>query len=218
MYLINTGRSPKYSSLANKVLNPGSRSRDLSLFSDAFNDILKKVSGFKARLSDSDIHVLSRLIDEWVSDELSGGGEVSAMSYDPGAGMRRVVNDLIARRKASKDAMSAALERQSERESRAMSESNFIDESGNPIEDKTVSQASQRSIEPELHPEMADDLSKVLANNLAVMTTASGQPIKNPGGVVAGSTVVPHDPEYYRTHWTGLPPGMPDLRPEGGAR
>lgn len=213
MILINNGPGPRYCSAANKTLPPGGSSRDLDLFEKAFKSVLKASNGFSVFLSARDREILSDICKRWA-------GQVSAMSadrpkrpqYDQRKAASSSVDRVIAARIARKAETDRMIREAAEREARAISESNFLDESGNPVEDKTMNQAVRQNITPERDPDMGDDLSKVLANNLAVMTTASGQPITNQNGVVVGTTVVSHDPAHYQNRRTGLPPGMPDFQ------
>ena len=62
MYLVNEQSSPKYSKLANKTINPGSRSRDLDVFAASYRQIKQSTKGFKVRLSEQDLQVYSLAI------------------------------------------------------------------------------------------------------------------------------------------------------------
>lgn len=213
MYLVNEHTSPKYSRLANKTINPGCRSRDLPDFAASYRQIKDKARGFKVRLSEEDLKILREIVNEWVVGELM---EVEALGIDPDenspkASFDRLVDRIIDKRKYKQRSIAVALANHREKEARIQAESNYIDESGNPVNDRMLDQAVQKDIEPELHPEMDNDLSKVLANNLAIMRTASGKPIENKPGVVAGSTVVPTDPKWYQKNKGDVPPGMPDF-------
>lgn len=213
MHLINEQSTPKYSRLANKTINPGGRSRDLDVFSKAYRDIVAGTKGFKVRLSEEDLQVLRDIVDRWVVGELVEVGSLGIDSepYDPKSGFNRLIDRIIDKRKAYQAALSARLKENREREAKIQAESNFLDESGNPVNDKVMAQAVRDDVKPELHPEMGSDLKSVLANNLAIMTTASGKPIESKPGIVAGSTQVPTDPKWYQAHKDDLPPGMPDF-------
>ena len=212
MYLTNNGTAPRYCSAANKTLTPGASSRDLDVFEKALRSVERAASGFSVTLSRRDEELLSRILGR----SFGGGRPAPAPAYDQRRAASSSVDRVVAARIAKKAETDRLITEAAAREARAAKESNFLDESGNPIEDRTVGMAARESVAPELHPEMAEDLSKVLANNLAVMTTASGKPITSPPGIVAGSTVVSHDPAHYQNRRTGLPPGMPDFG--GGAR
>lgn len=213
MYLVNEQSSPKYSKLANKTINPGSRSRDLDVFAASYRQIKQSTKGFKVRLSEHDLMVLREIVNDWVVGELDEVRILGAEKtpYDPKAGFNKLIDRVIDKRKAYQTALSAHLKERREKEAAIQAESNYLDESGNPVNDKMLDQAVQKDIKPELHPEMDNDLQKVLANNLAIMRTASGKPIENKPGVVAGSTVVPTDPKWYQKHKDDMPPGMPDF-------
>lgn len=212
MYLINEQKTPKYSKLANKTINPGAKSRDLDLFAASYRQVKSATKGFKVRLSEEDLKILREIVNDWVVGELD---EVRALGasepYDPKSGFNKLIDRVIDKRKAYQRALSEHLRDHREKEARIQAESNYIDESGNPVNDRMLDQAVQKDIEPELHPEMDNDLQKVLANNLAIMRTASGKPIENKPGVVAGSTVVPTDPKWYQKNKGDVPPGMPDF-------
>lgn len=210
MYLVNEQGSPKYSKLANKTINPGCCSRDLDVFAASYRQIKTASKGFKVRLSEQDLRILGEIVNDWVAGELD---EVRSLGVEPDDrhGFDKIIDRIIDKRKAYQRALSEELKEHREKESRIQAESNYIDESGNPVNDKMLDEAVQKEIVPELHPEMDNDLSKVLANNLAIMRTASGKPIENKPGVVAGSTVVPTDPKWYQTHKQDVPAGMPDF-------
>jgi len=210
MYLINDSGSQKYSKLANKTILPGGRSRDLDVFVSAYDGIRKDTKGFKVRLSDNDLRVLRSIVRDWVEGELLDEPG-TACRADSRGGFDKLVDRIVSRRIERQSAISKAIRAEREKEARIQAESNFIDESGNPVNDKVVTQAVREDVKPVVHEDMKDDLRSVLENNLAIMTTASGKPISNKPGVVAGSTVVPTDPKWYQSHKDDVPPGMPDF-------
>ena len=225
MKLLNRGPSPKYCQLAKCRVMPGHATRELDSFIVAYKSILEESKGFEIILSDGDVRLLAELCAKYLAPLANGGeddlGRLSGIeglvstAMDP-SGTRRLDDRAAETRRNLQRIRSEALRSAMEREARVRSESNIIGPDGNPVaREETMARDSDVEVDKaEVHAEMSTDLKSVIENNLAVMRTASGKPIRNdPKSVVAkpGGTPVPTDPKYYQSMNRTVPPGQPEL-------
>ena len=222
MKLINNGRTPRYCQLAGCSVRPGHATRELDSFTASWKSILEKSKGFDIVLSEDDVSLLSELCAKYlvplISEEfekLAGvEGLVETLRNPDGlADIRKRARD---GRAMIQKIRAEAMRREAEREARVQAESNIIGPDGNPIPKVSLEakDAKLKDLKPVRHDEMTTDLKSVIENNLAVMTTASGQRLDKmgPRTVVAtpGGTPVPTDPAAYRKPRT-VPAGQPEL-------
>ena len=222
MRLINKSSSPKYCRLANSTVKPGCSTRELDFLSKFLQDMEENTNGFEKILSDKDIHLLMGIFAKCLSPSSgddSGVEELVKTLNDPD-GIKAIDKRARERRAAIQKARAEALKEFNDKEARIRSESNIIGPDGNPIPKEAIVAAGKgEDIKPELHPEMHNDLKSLIENNLAVMTTASGKPIRNPDDsktegaktVMArpGGTPVSHNPKDYQKP-RSVAPGQPD--------
>lgn len=223
MRLINKSGANRYCSLAGTTVKPGMATRELNAFEDAWNALEKACRGFDIILSPKDIHVLVGLCSKFLAPAVDGLppedsaalGELKAHLADPD-GTACIEKAAIERTRAIQKLRAEVLKANLEREAAIRAESNMIGPDGNPIPKEAAKIDGMKDVKPELHPEMHNDLKSVIENNLAVMRTASGQPISDMGrnAVVAkpGGTPVSHDPAYYQkmAESRKTPPGVPE--------
>lgn len=215
MRLKNISGNVRYSPLFGTTVNPGGTTRDLPVLVEAIDKVMSATRGFAVELSPADVACVSRLYERLVAPLLHGARIPDApegAARDPD-GSKRNEERLVARRKARQEADARKLGAYREKEARIQAESNYLDESGNPVNDRLTASAAAQDVEPVRHEEMSTDLKSVLENNLAVMRSASGQPIVDPRAVVVpkGGTPVSSDPKDYQNRKHTLPPGMPDF-------
>lgn len=218
MRLINKGSTPRYSSLANITLRPGCASRDMDTFAKAIDGFVQGTRGFDVILSDRDVELLAGLCVKYLLPafkELNPEKDASLSKLrdtlaDPD-GVKVIREAYKARTVAIQRARAKVMEEARRKEERIQAESNIIGPDGNPIPKVEMKAAAAGDVKPELHPEMSTDLKSIIANNLAVMTTASGQPIRSAHDVVAkpGGSPVSHNPKDYQKPRTA-PPGQPE--------
>lgn len=221
MRLINKSSSPKYCQLANATIKPGGATRELDFFSKFMEDFEKKTKGFERILSDKDIHLLAELckkhlvpnLDDVLAD--AAIDDLKKTLKDPD-GLKSIEDRAKAYRAAVQKARAEAIRKHNEQEARIRAESNIIGPDGNPIPKEAMGAIAdkEKNLKPEFHPEMHNDLKSIIENNLAVMTSASGQPFKTSDdkkAVVAkpGGTPVSHNPKDYQKPRT-VAPGQPD--------
>lgn len=222
MKLINNGRTPRYCQLAGCSVRPGHATRELDSFTASWKNILEKSRGFDIVLSEDDVSLLSELCAKYlvplISEEfekLAGvDGLVETLRNPDGlANIRKRARD---GRAMIQKIRAEAMRREAEREARIQAESNIIGPDGNPIPKVSLEakDAKFKDLKPVRHDDMTTDLKSVIENNLAVMTTASGQRLDKmgPRTVMAtpGGTPVPTDPAAYRKPRT-VPAGQPEL-------
>ena len=218
MRLINKGRSTKYSGLAKTTIKPGCSSRELDTFEKTISGFESSVRGFDVVLSEKDADILYSMCVKYLlpsfknidcsKDEALA--ELRSTMEDPNG--TKVFRDVYrARRAAIQAARAKVINEVREKEARVRSESNIIGVDGNPIASKMSEDKSVSNVKPELHPEMSTDLRSIIANNLAVMTTASGKPISSQRDVVAkpGGSPVSHNPKDYQKP-RSVAPGQPE--------
>jgi hypothetical protein len=225
MRLRNATHSIKYSKLANKQLQPDGVTRDLPVIRDFISDLIDSCRGMIVTLDPSDLDAINSLLDR-AKEQPIDFSMLSIHDDDP-TGMKEK-DRVLRERRATKQAMqSEAMRILREREERIKAESNMLDESGNPINDKLLSQASIKDIKPELHPEMGNELDKIMANNMAVLEKKDEEKPKVPYTLTLGvddfakdrnaimakrdGTPVPHDPKHYQSETRAVPPGVPDV-------
>lgn len=206
MRLINTGSSPRYSSLAHVQLRPGGMSRELSTFSDLIEKFKKDTSSFEVVMSEKDIRLLAELcrkhifpkLDDEALRQASGADSLRGALDNPG-GQKVLEERALERRKLIQRQRDEAIRSYRENEARIRSESNEVDELGNPITKVSTSAADGiKDLQPQLHKEPGQDLKSVFENNLAVIRSASGQPITNlPPRAPKGGTPVSSNPADY---------------------
>lgn len=218
MRLINKGSFPKYSELAKTTLRPGCSSRELDTFEKTITDFEKSVRGFEAVLSEKDADLLYGLCVKYIlpafkdiDKETDAAISKLRKTMDDPDGTRIFREVYRARHAAIQQARAKVIEAAREKEARIRSESNMIGPDGNPIPKTDVKSGSGVDVKPIRHPEMTNDLKSIIENNLAVMTTASGQPIRSAHDVVAkpGGSPVSHNPKDYQKP-REAPPGQPE--------
>lgn len=186
MRLLNRLTSPRYCSLAGVRLPPGGTSRELDCFLKPYREILDKSKGFEVILSGEDLDLLAELCSRFLAPAVKEGMDLG--KFAGLEGLEKYLSDpdgtlaIAEQAKAVRDGVRRIREEarraKMEKEARIALESNIIGPDGNPI--PRADMAARESSEPlkaERHPEMSTDLRSIMENNLAVMTTASGQPI-----------------------------------------
>lgn len=218
MKLLNPFSAPKYSKLVNSTIKPGKTSRDISLFKDSIQNIIKSTQGFRIIMSEDDLHLLAELCEKYLLpnintvdiSDLSAGAQLKATLEDPD-GLNRIKNEAIKLNREIRRYRSSLYEAHLEREKKIKSEENYIGPDGNPIAPvNTMSKMSEDNIKPVLHTDMHSDLKSVLENNLAVMSDAHGNPYKNTVIAPPGGTPVSTNPKDYQGE-RNVPPGQPDF-------
>lgn len=226
MVLRNPSTDNMYSRLANKALKPGGRTRDLDVVQSFADDLLKRCRGFDVELSERDLDAIGRLLDAHLRSCEKSSSTMRASEF-ASDGAKAVEERLKAARTARQKALSSYLKESREREARIQAESNIIGPDGNPVNDRIAQEAVRKDIAPELHPEMTDDISKVMANNLAVMEgredPGADRPrnrhetielgldrFRDPRQRPAAPQKVPTDPKAYQRA-QNVPPGCPDI-------
>jgi len=224
MRLLNRGNSPRYSELAGSTVGPGRSTRELDSFEKAVNSVFSRARGFEVVLSEGDIRLLAGLCAKYLAgsksleskelDDIAGIEALRASLRDPD-GTKVLAERAMAVRGAVQKARREVMRERVEKEARVMAESNFLDETGNPIPHAGLIASDKRlqGLEPKKHDGMPNDMRSILENNLAIMTSASGQPLDNGSRTVVatpGGTPVPHDPKAYQKPRT-VPPGQPEL-------
>lgn len=224
--MINNGRTPRYCQLAGCKVQPGHTTRELDAFTASWKSVVDKSKGFDIILSESDVRLLAELCSKYLVPIVSNdpsvlkgmaglAGLIDTMRDPDGT---KVLGDRAREARAAMQALrSEAMRRERDREARIQAESNIIGPDGNPIAkvDLVSKDEHLKDVKPVRHEEMTTDLKSIIENNLAVMTTASGQKIENQNGprtVIAkpGGTPVPKDPAAYRRPRT-VPPGQPEM-------
>ena len=234
MNLINKSSSPQYCGMARTTVKPGRSSTTLDVVQKFVDKLFSDSRGFQIHLSEGDLKALSKLVEAHLRSENS---EKTASvleihkeeSYSERLD-RLLRNEAYRKQKRFEDAVHEARERQA----RIKAESNIIGPDGNPINDKIVEDAVRKDIKPELHPEMTNDIDKILANNRAVMENEKAEEEKpkkprsilslglddmrkphEPGknSIVAkpDGTPVPTDPLFYQSMAKTVPSGVPEL-------
>lgn len=169
MRLYNSSTGMRFSSLANKSIGPGSCTRELPVLTDFLSKLNKSSKGFVVRLSDDDVKALRAFVER-AGARIDFGTAIEA-SRDPlGQG---AIDDAINQRAIAIQAIkSKVIHDEREREARVNEESNYLDESGNPVARATAIEAEggRKSIEPKIDEGMSDDIDSVMANNMAIMS------------------------------------------------
>lgn len=168
MRLYNSSSGVRFSSLANKSINPGSSTRELDTITDFFSKLEKSMKGFVVRLSENDVKALRAFVDR-AGAAVDFGSAIEA-SKDP-LGQARIDDAINQRAIAIQEIKSKVMHEERDREARINAESNYLDKSGNPIPKATMMEADagRRSIEPKIDDGMSEDIDSVMANNMAVM-------------------------------------------------
>lgn len=220
MRLLNKSSVPKYSQLARTSIGPGRFSRELDFFEKSVESIFNASRGFDIVLSDRDIGILvglcRRFLEPRADEEIAKEAALEPLmkSLKDPDGLKNMEEWARGRRLAVQQARARIMKEAREKEERIRAESNMIGPDGNPIpkaEVAAMNEGKMKDVKPELHPEMSTDLKSIIENNLAVMTTASGNPIRSPHDVVAppGGTPVSHNPKDYQKPRT-VPAGQPE--------
>lgn len=200
MKLQNRTSLPKHSTFVNKTLNPGEVSRDIPCLTEYFNKLKTKTTGFAWVLSNAEKDLILSLVENYViTDPSEEKKYYDELHTDDPTGIRAIMaSEREAKIKKQKE-LDEALAKRREEEARINSESNFLDESGNPIADKsTVSLALKEKVSPVLHKEFSTDVKSIMENNLAVLAKS---PLDDEDAMdqyaTTGSTDVSHDPYSY---------------------
>lgn len=146
-------------------------------------------------------HIFPKLDDEALR-RASGADSLRGALENPG-GQKVLEERALERRKLIQRKRDEAIRNYRENEARIRSESNEVDELGNPIPKVSTSAADGiENLQPKIHKEPGRDLKSVFENNLAIMRSASGQPITNlPPRASKGGTPVSSNPaDYPKTH------------------
>ena len=225
MKLKNRSNAYSYCKIANIRLEPGRVTRDLPVIREFVDKLLESCRGFTLILTDADVKSINRLMDKAKAKPVEFSAlSVPSKNTDP-TGMQAVKDALKAKRIEKQAKQHAAMQYIREREARVQAESNMLDESGNPINDKLVSDAVTKDIKPELHPEMGNEIDKIMANNLAIMQDEKKPRVPDTikmgldefqndrNAIVAqpDGSRIPTDPKYYQNMSKTVPPGVPDV-------
>lgn len=213
----NESPSIKYCKIANRTLNPGGSTRELDCFTTPYRKLLNESKGFTMIPSTEDLELMLDFLERFVAPAISAGTlstpEFLEAAEDPDG--RKLLRSMIVSRRELKAAVgSKVLHEEMDHEAKIRAESNPVDELGRPISDKAMANGMLKGeeIKPVKHDAPGNDLKSVMEHNLAIMTTASGQPIRNPGGYVAkpGGSPVSHNPKDYQKP-RKVPAGVPDF-------
>lgn len=199
MRYVNATKSPKFNAIANKLLNPGDKTREITDLSDMLVRLADGSGMLSIQLSEGDFKALEKFMSKVGVDKDRLKAAIRKGREDP-RGEKGVYEAMEPSYIAKQKAISKMMAEHEEKEKRINAESNFILPDGTPVskEDSNVV-AGLKAKESEVVPRIVEKPESpldILAHNAKVSTErAQYAPLTGKAAVIARKGI----------------PGMPNL-------